>query len=356
MSVIRLQGDNERRNKVYYEVDPASVPLGVGGMGRVYKGIMVNEKTRATRPVAIKFMYEDSSPETINRARREASMRFRSDSLVEMLGFIETHDKMDDGSAVVHYHVISELLRGVTLSDAIQGQLTDFEGKEVDFAVELMQLYHTRRDIFAARIVKSVLAGLMTLHDAGYIHRDIDPSNIMLTSDRQIKLIDFGIARKVENLSAERTEVGDYRGERLFGKPAYAAPELIRGEVNLQNVTTDTYAVGILLYQLVCGQLPFSGDMNQIMQKQLSENVPVGNIGYAWLQEVVKRATEKQQGKRFQSASEFRVAIDNASKAASKFPLGRRSTSNVVTTKMIVLVMAFCLLGLTFGIVMALLL
>ena len=300
----------------------------------MFKGHMVNERTKATQPVAVKFMYEDLPPEAIDRARREASMQFRNDNLVQMLAFIETQGTTDDGNAICHYHVVSELLRGVTLSDALQGKLVDYEGVMVDFASELMQLYYTRRDLFAARVVKSVLAGLMALHDAGYIHRDIDPSNIMLTADGHIKLIDFGVARRMDSLS-------QIEGERLFGKPAYAAPELIRGETMKQNVTTDTYAVGILLYQLLCGTLPFTGDFNQVMKKQLSENVIVGNIPYKWLQSVVKRATEKQQDKRFQSAAEFRVALDKESPLDNdRFPWP-------------MFVMGMCLLGLAVGVVAA---
>ena len=62
MSIVRLQGEVERRNGIYYQVDSADEPIGVGGMGQVYKGICVNERTGATRPVAIKFMFDDLPP------------------------------------------------------------------------------------------------------------------------------------------------------------------------------------------------------------------------------------------------------------------------------------------------------
>ena len=88
MSLVRLQGEIEKKNGVYYQVDSSDEPIGVGGMGQVYKGICVNERTGATRPVAIKFMFDDLPAQAIERARREASIQLRNDNLVEMLGFI----------------------------------------------------------------------------------------------------------------------------------------------------------------------------------------------------------------------------------------------------------------------------
>ena len=110
MSVIRLQGDNEKRMGVYYEVDTSVEPIGAGGMGQVYKGVCVNMQNGATRPVAIKFMYDDLPDHAIERARREASICLRNDNLIEMLGFIETVDKDVTGKVMKHYHVVSELL------------------------------------------------------------------------------------------------------------------------------------------------------------------------------------------------------------------------------------------------------
>ena len=89
MSVIRLQGETEKRKGIYYQLDSNDSPIGVGGMGQVFKGVCVNERNGATRPVAIKFMFDDLPPHAIERARREASIQLRNDNLVEMLGFIE---------------------------------------------------------------------------------------------------------------------------------------------------------------------------------------------------------------------------------------------------------------------------
>ena len=301
-----LQGDKERAEGIHYEVDPSTKPIGIGGMGRVYKGMWVNEKTHEVKPVAIKFLFEDLPAHAVERARREASIQLRNDQLVEMLGFIETSDEVGNGSVVKHYHVVSELLNGVCMTDFLKGDLTDCMGNVIPFAEELQKMYISDRVEFAKTITKSVLSGLMALHDAGYIHRDIDPSNIMFTSDRHIKLIDFGIARKFNSLSSEDPT---YK-ENIVGKPKYAAPELLSGNLDQQNQTTDLYAVGILLYQLLCGKLPFEGSMVDVIVMQKTKKIPVKDIQDEAMRQIVKKATEKQQSKRFQSASEFRVALD----------------------------------------------
>ena len=239
MSIIKLQGDLERQRGIFYQVDSSAQPIGVGGMGQVFKGICVNEKTGATRPVAIKFMYDDLPPQAVERARREASIQLRNDNLVEMLGFIEIDEQTPTGDVRKHYHVVSELLNGVSLDDILEGKTKDRNGQDVPFAVKMLQDYKNDPEHFAKTVVVSVLSGLMALHDAGYIHRDIDPSNIMVTSEGHIKLIDFGIAKQMNTLTTSDkalTVAG-----KFMGKPEYAAPELVMGDVNSQNRTTDIH-------------------------------------------------------------------------------------------------------------------
>ena len=193
MSIIRIQGESEKRRGIFYQLDSNDQPIGVGGMGQVFKGLCINERNGHTRPVAIKFMFDDLPPHAIERARREASIQLRNDNLVEMLGFIEIAEKTPLGDVKMHYHVVSELLTGVSLSDLMEGKTTDRDGNSVPFAEKLLADYKNDSEHFARTIVINVLSGLMALHDAGYIHRDIDPSNIMVTTDGHIKLIDFGI-------------------------------------------------------------------------------------------------------------------------------------------------------------------
>jgi serine/threonine-protein kinase len=308
MSVYKIQGKAEKAKGIYYEFDSADKPLGEGGMGKVYKGRCVNEKTGAVRNVAVKFMYSDLPQYAIEKARREAAIQFKHENLVEMLGFIETESKSVLGEPEHHYHVVSELLVGVSLDQMFQGNLTDQQGHFVPYAEKLYKDYQQDVNHFAVFLVKNILSGLMTMHDNGYIHRDIDPTNIMITADGRIKLIDFGIAKKMNNLTTgdkHLTQAGQF-----VGKPEYAAPELVLGAINEQNQTTDIYAVGILLFQCIVGHVPFEGDRSDILQKQIHKPLPLGLIKHKGLRRVIATATEKQRAKRFQSAAEFRVALD----------------------------------------------
>lgn len=197
MLIQRLQGDFETQQGIFYEFDLHSKPVGVGGMGKVFRGEKVVVNTGVRTPVAIKAMFDDLPDSVIERARREASIKFRNDNLVEMLGFVESVHVSSNGIQTTHYHVISEFLNGVMLSDLLCGMVTDQSGYEIPYAKTLYQKYKDDRTGFSIFIIKNILFGIMALHDKGYIHRDIDPSNIMITDKECIKIIDFGIAKKI---------------------------------------------------------------------------------------------------------------------------------------------------------------
>lgn len=145
MAICKIQGNAEKQQGIYYEFDSSDEPLGVGGMGKVYKGLCINEITGQTKKVAIKFMYSDLPPHAIERARREASIRIKNENLVEMLGFIETEETNVLGEITHRYHVVSELLEGVMLDDLLQGNLNDRYGNPVPFAQKLYSDFQKRR-------------------------------------------------------------------------------------------------------------------------------------------------------------------------------------------------------------------
>lgn len=308
MSVMIIQGAAERLAKIHYEIDTEEKPLGVGGMGQVFKGIRVDEKTGVRIPVAIKFLFDDLPVNVIERARREASIQIHNENLVEMYGFIQIDEEIAPGKVHERYHVVSELLHGVMLYDLLKGKVTDNEGSLIPFAEELYRMYQNERREFAVFIIKNVLSGIMALHDKGYVHRDIDPSNIMITSDRKVKIIDFGIAKQMSTLNTQDqllTTAGMF-----MGKAAYAAPELVLGDVSHQNETTDIYAIGIMFFQLVTGNLPFEGATHEILEMQQHKKMPLQLIEDKALRKIIGKATEKEQSKRYQSAAEFRVAVE----------------------------------------------
>lgn len=313
MSVIKIYGKKEKSQGVCYEVNDADAPLGVGGMGQVFKGMRVDSRTGLRREVAIKFLFDDLPPASIERARREASIQISNENLVEMLGFIEMETPTGNGGTSVRYHVVSELLHGVMLFDLLKGKTTDKNGGDVEYARELYGLYNNNRTAFAILIVKNILSGIMALHDNGYIHRDIDPSNIMVTSDRKVKLIDFGISKQLSTLNTEDHQLTT--AGQFMGKAAYAAPELAIGDIAHQNETTDVYAIGIMLYQLITGSLPFDGPTHEILQMQINNKMPLQNVKNKSVREIIKKATAKKQAERYQSAAEFRVALEQLEKS-----------------------------------------
>ena len=304
-----IQGEAERRSGIRYEVDMSLPPLGEGGMGQVRRGVRVVERSGLRQDVAIKFLYEDLPESAIDRARREASIQIHNENLVEMFGFIETVD----GTHTKRYHVVSELLEGVMLFDLLCGRTCDKSGKEIEYAGELYAMYQNDRVGFARLMALGILSGLMALHDKGYIHRDLDPSNIMVTADRKIKIIDYGIAKQLDNLNTQDRQLTSTG--QFVGKAAYAAPELVLGDVHSQDKTTDIYAVGIMLYQFVTGRLPFDGTMAELIDKQVHARVPLKGVPYKRLRNIIDKATQKKQRDRYQSAAEMRVDVEHLTQA-----------------------------------------
>lgn len=315
MLIKRIQGQSEKNKGIYYEYDAESTPLGEGGMGVVYHGYRVDEKTGIRTEVAIKALHDDLPSEVYERAEREASIQLRHDNLVEMLGLISMFEYDRWGEAKYHHYVVSEYLHGIELSDLLGGNFGTMKDGHDRFARDLYSRYVKDREGTSVYIIKNILSGVLALHDKGYIHRDIDPSNIMVTSDGHIKLIDFGIAKNLRTLGSKdklMTATG-----KFIGKAEYASPELVLGDVRSQDYTTDIYALGILFYRLLVGRLPFDGSQYEVHQHQLKHKVPVENIKNRALAQVVKKSTQKVQKHRYSSIAEFRVAIDVAEKYKS---------------------------------------
>ena len=340
MSIVRLQGEAEKQKHIYFEVDASKPAIGEGGMGKVMRGVCVDTDTNVTRPVAIKFLYDDLPAHAIERARREASIQLRNDNLVEMIGFVET-ESYHGNTLQKHYHVVSELLTGVSLSDLLEGKCNDVHGKEIPFVKKMLKDYQTDPVHFAKNIGINVLSGLMALHDAGYIHRDIDPSNIMLTEDGHIKLIDFGICKQVNKLTTH--DRGLTTTGVFMGKAEYAAPELVLGDLRSQNQTTDIYAIGILLYQCIVGHVPFEGPSHQVLDKQLHKKMPLSTVKDKKLRKIIEIATEKNQSVRYQTAAQMRVAIENIDGKKKAMKLSTKLSIVGVAVVVVVAILAFFL-------------
>ena len=323
-------------------------------MGRVYQGYRFDTVHNFQSLVAVKCIKPDlvSNPTVIQRAQREASIQLNHPNLIRMYGFFSGAEfNQYVGGYIPAYYVAMERLVGVNLDDVLyKGVVTDRSGVVVPLAEELKQAYSKDRVSAALSIMQSVLAGVGHLHEAGYIHRDLDPSNVMLTQEGNMKVIDFGICRRINSLSqgAGLTQVGQF-----LGKYAYAAPELILGDIRSQGPQTDIYALGIMLAQLITGHLPAQGSDQEIMEAHLKGSLDFSDVPGKKLTKVLQKATARDFSKRYSSTSEFLADLMSESytaSSASKVYAPRPAGTQTVPTAIIPI---SCAAGLVLGIVLS---
>ena len=270
----------------WYCYNPASEPIGNGAMGTVYLGYKVKDST----PVAIKRVIDTyaNNPTIRIRAKKEASLAFRHPNLIEMIGYCEYAS--DKGPIFL----VSKYVKGENIDKYISS-ITD---------------PHTRIEKVCDAMFQ-VLNALEYVHSRGVIHRDIKPSNIMVEDGFNVRLMDLGIARMNDGNSFSRFG--------FIGTPQYSAPEQILREktgIVQINASTDIYALGITFYELLTGHNPFACEIeSDTLTRQLRETLLYDKSIPKKLMNVIWKATEKEQSKRFQKAAEFRTAITEAMKA-----------------------------------------
>jgi serine/threonine protein kinase len=254
--------------------------LGRGGMGTVYKAV---DQT-LDREVAIKVLNPGlTDADLLKRFRAEAITLARLNH-PGIATIYELHHQQDDELLMV-----MEFVRGETFHD-----LSDRLGPLAPPQ--------------AAHLSMQVLDALGHAHRGGVVHRDLKPANLMITDAGAVKVMDFGIARV---LGTEHFTLGGY----MMGTPAYMAPEQVLGrEIDGR---ADLYSVGVVLYRLLSGQLPFKADTAiSMVQMQISE-APTPITAFkpdlpVWCSAIVERALAKSPADRFQSAEEFRAALSAA--------------------------------------------
>ena len=247
---------------------------GRGGMSIVYDGIHPSLE----RAVAIKMLSHRVAYRHRFRARfqNEAKIisRLRHPNIVEIY---------DTEDAYATFFIIMERLSGKPLDLIFES------GKRFTFPQ-------------VRNIVRQVASALQFAHTHGVVHRDIKPSNIVLSPEGKVKLTDFGLA----------VDVGSGQGELddelpLSGVPAYMAPEQIAGEA--VDARADIYSLGIVAYELLTGSPPFEGPVHEVRTHQRSTTVPSPRAKDPRvpedLDELVRRATAKAPGDRFQSCEEI---------------------------------------------------
>lgn len=271
----------------WYCYNPNEKPLGGGAMGDVYFGYRVMTKS----PIAVKRVKDAyaNNRQIRERARQEASLAFRHPNLVEMLGCCE----YDAQSCTGPIWILSNFVKGENIDEFIQKNLASDPAR-----IEKI-----------CSAIKSVLDALEYIHSKGVIHRDIKPSNIMIENGNNARLMDLGISRM--NGGNKFSSYG------FIGTPEYSAPEQIkRQEGNTGdpiNATTDIYELGITFYELLDGKNPMLDTSESgTLAKQINETLPASPRIPDKLMKVIWKATEKSQAKRYQTAREFRDAIDEA--------------------------------------------
>ena len=267
----------------WYCYDPTSSPLGSGAMGTVYMGYRVKDGTR----MAIKRVKDGyaNNPMIRERAKQEASLAFRHQNLVEMIGYCEY---APSGGPIF---LVSKFVSGKNIDDYVKEYLNG----------------HDRVEKICNAIFQ-VLDALEYIHSRGVIHRDIKPTNIMVEEDSNIRLMDLGIARM--NDGNRFSQYG------FIGTPQYSAPEqILRDKTRTVqiNAATDIYALGITMYELLSGTNPFDTDTEvDTLTRQMRESLPAHEAIPKRVMSVILKATEKEQSKRYQTANEFREALKEA--------------------------------------------
>lgn len=251
-------------------------------IGALFRGTCLDTQ----REVAIKLLGERAvaNPVNIARTRAVVAAGIRHERVVELIDFCEEEDLHGD----TYYFVVMELLQGENLADKLNGH---FETHQAPFS-EAEVLEYARQ----------ALPGLGAIHEKGLVHRDIDPSNLMLCGN-VVKIIDLDIAYVPRD--RERTN----RGTRL-GKLSYMPPEQIDGE-ETPAPDWDLYALGISMYQLLTGKLPYGvGEEAPTIHAIKIEPLPPNSRIAPWLFRVLEKATAKKSKDRYQSAEEFLAALE----------------------------------------------
>ncbi|HEX8637166.1 MAG TPA: serine/threonine-protein kinase [Pyrinomonadaceae bacterium] len=248
--------------------------LGEGGMGAVYRGV----DTMLDREVAIKALRPELASQTsvVERFRSEAVTlaKLNHPNIAALYTMFRQGEEL---------YMVLEFVRGETL-DTIMQRRGALPAEE------------------AIPVFCQVLDGIDHAHELGIVHRDIKPANIMLTENGKLKVLDFGIARLLG--SARMTRAGN-----IIGTLEYMAPEQVKGQET--DGRSDIYALGMMLYEMLTGRLPFQTENEFELMKLQTETMPpspreINPAIPVEVEEAIMRAIQKNPDERFQTAGEMR--------------------------------------------------
>ena len=252
--------------------------IGVGGMAYVYKATDLKDNST----VAVKILKDEllGNEELVRRFKNES----RAISMLDHENIVKVLDVNFSDSV---QYIVMEYLNGITLKEYIQAHNTLTWKETVYFSEQLLR-------------------ALQHAHDRGIIHRDMKPQNVMLLRNGKIKVMDFGIARFSRSGMHTITD-------KAIGTVHYISPEQAKGEET--NTQSDLYSVGVMMYEMCTGKLPFDSDsavtvaLKQISDtpkrpREINPTVPEG------LEDIIMKAMEKDTSKRYQSAGSMLMDID----------------------------------------------
>jgi len=262
--------------------------IGSGGTAVVYKG----QDILLGRMVTIKILREEfvGDEEFVRRFRREA----QAVASLSHGNIVSIYDVGDEGN--LHYFVM-EFVEGETLKDYIKRKGVLDIAETVD-------------------IISQILEGIDYAHKHGIVHRDIKPQNVLLSKDHHVKVTDFGIAMGLSEVTQTY-----HSSSKIMGSVQYISPEQVQGEPVTEK--SDIYSIGVVLYEMLTGQLPFAGDsaISVAMQHvhgelipphQINHNIPIG------LSYVVMRAMRKSPDIRYTSAREMNESVHSVTEGINR--------------------------------------
>jgi serine/threonine protein kinase/tetratricopeptide (TPR) repeat protein len=259
--------------------------IAAGGMGEVYRA----RDPRLARPVAIKVLPEEmfGDSDAVHRFEREA----RAAAAVAHPNLISIHDVGRTGE--IHY-LVMDLLEGQTLRQRLAGG-----------PLQWMQ---------ATELTRAIVEGMIAVHGKGFVHRDLKPENVFLTSEGWVKVLDFGLA--VPRLPIATPSGDDEPTMRaitqkgmVVGTIDYMSPEQLRGDP--VDAGTDIFAMGCVLYEMICGEAPFARPSRAETIAAILSNVEivVPEAVPEALRRIIRRCLERTRDRRYHSAGELADAL-----------------------------------------------
>jgi serine/threonine protein kinase len=255
-------------------------PLGQGGMGTVY----LAQDTQLDRRVALKVprFTAGDGPHVKERFFREA----RAAATIEHPNICPVYDV---GEIAGTHYLAMAYIEGRSLADLLRG------GKPM-------------AERQAAALVRKLALALAEAHHRGIVHRDLKPSNIMINQRGEPVIMDFGLARQLNQEESRLTQQG-----AILGTPAYMSPEQVEGDVDALGPGCDIYSLGVILYELLAGQVPFQGSMTSVLAKVLTAQPrPLQELRAGLnpvLEAVCAKAMAKDPADRYGSMRQFAAAL-----------------------------------------------